>query len=76
MSNTTGNEITFKKLPPLPHSTRIAWNIDRNGYPYAQIWTFENVNEFHVYHLKTLSGLYKTFSSFEKAEEFVIHLAG
>lgn len=48
--------ITFTKVS----ATKI--NVDRNGQPYAQIWTFKDTrSEWHPWHLKTLSGYYKTF---------------
>lgn len=48
--------ITFTKA----NATRI--NVSRNGEPFAQLWTFKDSKyEAHPWHLKTLSGLYKTF---------------
>jgi hypothetical protein len=37
-------------------------DVERNGRPFAQLWTFTDKSyEWHPWHLKTVSGLYKTF---------------
>jgi hypothetical protein len=64
-------------------------NVDLRGRPYAQLWTFKDTRDtWHPWHLKTLSGFYKTFggAAYQKAKAkkiaafdammFVKHLAG
>lgn len=80
--------VTFTTIKPVKDSTCIRINVDRNGVPYAQLWTFKDTKyEWHPWHLKTLSGLYKTFmpdNCSTKAKKiagfdammFVQHLAG
>lgn len=37
-------------------------NVTRNGVPFAQLYTFPDKSfEWHPWHLKTLSGQYRTF---------------
>lgn len=52
-------------------SNRIAYNVDLNGRPFGQIWTFKANNEKHGYHVKTLAGVYKLYSTYDEAEHFI-----
>lgn len=43
-------------------SGRISINVDRNGRPFGQLWTYRNTaEEFHPWHAKTLAGAYQVF---------------
>ena len=70
-------EITITKRRAVKGSTAITWDIDRNGRPYGQIWTFKAKGEQHPHHVKTLSGFYRqVWGPFADAEKLVHHLAG
>jgi hypothetical protein len=69
--------VTFSKSIKVRGSNQVRVNVDRNGQPYGQIWTFRNTaTEKHVWHFKTLSGLYQTFQHLRQAKAFAEHLAG
>jgi len=52
-------------------SNRIAYNVDLNGKPFGQIWTFKAKGEKHGYHVKILAGKYKLYSTYAEAERFI-----
>lgn len=63
-------EITITKVS-YKGSNRIAYNVDRNGVPFGQIWTFKASGEVHPFHVKTLAGAYAYFPKYDEAERFI-----
>lgn len=52
-------------------SNQITINLELDGKPYGQIWTFRNTNtEQHPWHVKLLSGEYKNFPTMSEAKQF------
>lgn len=63
-------EVTITKVPAIKGGTQIAWNVDIDGAPFGQIWTFKGAwkNAFHV---QTLGGVYHFATSYKAAEAFI-----
>jgi hypothetical protein len=51
-------------------SNATRWNIESDGRPYGQIWTFHAAGEVHPYHMQLLNGFYAQFDSLESAITF------
>lgn len=64
-------KVTITKVRPAGGSKMVRWNVDKNGEPFGQIWTFKVRGEQHPFHAKTLDGAYKCFANYEGAEEFM-----
>lgn len=65
-------EITITKVPAIKGGSQISWNVDLNGVPFGQIWTFKAFpGEVHCYHAKTLAGAYADFATYKAAETFM-----
>lgn len=60
-------EVTITKVKH-SGSNAINFNVDLNGVPFGQIWTFKAKGEWHPYHVKTLAGYYATFNTYKAAE--------
>lgn len=54
-------------------TNRTAWNVDRNGEPFGQIWTFKAQGEAHPFHAKTLSGEYEKFPTLADAKAYMVN---
>lgn len=52
-------------------SNAVRWNVDLNGVPFGQIWTFKARGEVHPFHVKTLAGAYAAFDTYKAAETFI-----
>ncbi len=52
-------------------SPMIVHNVEVDGKPFGQIWTFKARGEVHPFHAKTLAGAYQTFATIDAAREFV-----
>lgn len=52
-------------------SNMITFNVDLNGVPFGQIWTFKAKGERHGYHVKTLAGFYAIAADYKMAEKFI-----
>lgn len=63
-------EITITKVVN-KGSNLISYNVDLNNAPFGQIWTFKAKGEKHGYHVKTLKGAYKLYSTYAEAERFI-----
>lgn len=66
----TVTEITITKRS-YKGSNRTEWNVDKNGVPFGQIWTFKGEGEEHPFHAKTLAGAYEWFHTYKAAETFI-----
>jgi hypothetical protein len=65
------DEITITKVI-VKGSNRIAWNVDKNGIPFGQIWTFRNTDtETHLFHAKDKFDVYAAFKTYAEAETFM-----
>ena len=49
-------------------SNRTDWNVDLEGRPFGQIWTYKARGERHPYHARALDGRYETATSYQAAE--------
>jgi hypothetical protein len=48
-------EVTITKAPKVSGSNAIRWNVDLDGRPFGQIWTFKNTKtDTHRFHVATL----------------------
>lgn len=63
-------EITITKVK-VSGSNMIAFNVDLNGVPFGQIYTFKAKGEVHPYHVKTLAGFYATATNYNAAERII-----
>jgi hypothetical protein len=52
-------------------SNQVAFNVDLDGRPFGQIWTFHAKGEVHPYHVKTLAGFYATAVCYDDAEKLI-----
>lgn len=52
-------------------SNMTTWNIDLNGKPFGQIWTYKAKGEVHPFHVKTLNGYYASFNTYALAERAI-----
>lgn len=68
MNNVKIDEVTVTKKAKVKGSNRIAYDVDLNGVPFGQIWTFKAAGEVHPFHVKTLAGAYGTFKTYAEAE--------
>jgi len=49
-------EVTITKQPKLKGSNRVVYNVDLNGVPFGQIWTYKTAGEKHVWHAAQSNG--------------------
>jgi len=49
-------EITITKQAAIKGSTRVVYNVDLNGVPFGQIWTYKFPGEKHVWHAAKATG--------------------
>lgn len=57
-------------------SEALVWNVDKNGNPFGQIWTFPKAKGFVFnYHAKPLAGEYQAFKSFAEAKAYMEEVA-
>lgn len=56
MQFVTVQKITITKQPKLKGSTRVVYNVDLNGVPFGQIWTYKFPGEVHVWHAAKANG--------------------
>lgn len=63
-------EVTITKVKR-SGSNCIHYNVDLNGHPFGQIWTFKAKHEVHPYHVKTLAGFYANFTTYKDAERAI-----
>lgn len=55
------NKVTLTVVPPVEGSSQVTINVDLNGKPWGQLWTFKEApGETHGWHIKSLSGYYTT----------------
>lgn len=52
---------TFQTATKNAGSKQTTINVDRDGKPFGQLWTFTNKGEVHGWHAKTLDGAYAYF---------------
>ena len=52
---------TFQTAKKNAGSNSSIINVDRDGKPFGQVWTFTTKGEVHGFHAKTLAGAYKYF---------------
>jgi hypothetical protein len=52
-------------------SNQVAFNVDLDGRPFGQIWTFKANGEWHPYHVSTLSGFYGEATTYDDAEKLI-----
>lgn len=62
---------TITHVYPAKGSNCIKWNVDYNGRPFGQLWTFKARGEVHRYHAKSLAGVYANFATYAEAESFM-----
>lgn len=61
--------ITFLKVAKKPGSSQQTINVERNGKPFGQLWTWPNTKtEWHPWHAKPLNGDHKTFDNLKDAK--------
>lgn len=65
MQEVTITKATFKG------SNRIAYNVDLNGRPFGQIFTFKARGEVHPFTVVTLAGASGQFKTYAEAERFI-----
>lgn len=63
--------ITFTKQATAHGSNMTQWNVDRDGNPFGQIWTFRAPGEVHPYHVKPLDGVHETFRTIDQAKRYM-----
>lgn len=63
--------VTLTKVAAVKGSNRVAYNVDCDGKPFGQIWTFKAKGEVHKFHAKALSGEYEAFDTKADAEKFL-----
>lgn len=62
---------TFTRVPKKPGSTQQTINVERNGEPFGQLWTWPNTRtERHPWHVKLLEGNHRTFDTLAKAKAY------
>ncbi len=66
---------TFHKPIKKTGSNMKTWNVDRDGQPFGQIWTFFGVGETHFFHAKTLNGTHQTFKYLRDAKDYMERVA-
>jgi hypothetical protein len=55
--------LTYTKQKTKPGSTQQVINVDRDGKPFGQIWTFRDTKDtWHPWHAKPLNGQHVTFT--------------
>jgi hypothetical protein len=60
------------KIAAVKGASQITWNVDKNGRPYGQIWTFNRQKGFRFhYTAKLLSGQVEFFNTYKEAENFI-----
>lgn len=65
-------QITITKEKAIKGSNRIAWNVDLDGKPFGQIWTFKNTfTETYRFSVSTLAGYWSDFGTYEMAERAI-----
>lgn len=53
--------LKFIQQTPSKDTNQRTINVERNGRPFGQLWTFEAKGETHPWHAKTLAGDYHAF---------------
>lgn len=62
-------EVTITKQPKFKGSNRVAYNVDLNGVPFGQIYTFKAKGEVHPFHAVKASGEHLGhFDNYNEAE--------
>jgi hypothetical protein len=51
----------FHTATKVSGSNQTSINVDRDGKPFGQLWTFNTKDETHGWHAKTLGGAYAYF---------------
>lgn len=66
----------FSKANKHKGSSRTFWNVERNGVPFGQIWTWKvPADEVHPYHAKTADDAsYGEFETLVDAQLFMTKL--
>jgi len=60
---------TFIEVPKKPGSSQHTINVERDGKPFGQIWTWPNTaTEHHLWHVKPLNGNHETFDNLKDAK--------
>jgi len=60
---------TFIKAVKRPGLTQKTINVERNGKPFGQLWTWPNTKtEKHPWHAKPLNGKHETFGTLREAK--------
>jgi len=67
-------ETSFSKMIKNNGSSMRTWNVDRDGKPFGQIWTFVSRGEEHPFHAKTLDGKYQTHGRLVDAKTYMEHV--
>ena len=63
---------TFYKVPKVRGGEQITINVERDGLPFGQLWTFPNKVGFtHPWHAKPLNGEHRTFATKKAAKNFM-----
>lgn len=65
-------EVTITKVNPAKGGSQIRWNVELDGKPFGQIWTFKKKAGFKfMFHAKSLAGEYGEFETYAEAERFI-----
>lgn len=71
--------IEFIKVKPFAGSAMTnVYNVNRNGQPFGQVWTFKNTRtEVHPYHavLAADPATHQTFSNIKAAKDWMVEQA-
>lgn len=67
---TTTKTTTFTLVPKLRGSTMLTINVDRNGKPFGQIWTFRERGCKCKVNVKLLDGRDAKLDTIEQAKRF------
>lgn len=71
MKTVRANEITFIAQEQRKGSSRIVYNVNVNGRPFGQVWTFKVPGETHPWHVGELNGFHDIRGSKEQAFELI-----
>ena len=63
---------TFIKVAKKPGSSQQTINVERNGEPFGQMWTWPNTaTERHPWHALPLNGNHETFDTLKQAKTYM-----
>jgi hypothetical protein len=66
------SKLTFTKREVRRGSSQIVIDVERNGVPFGQLWTFKNTRTtWHPWHAKPLNGEHKAFYKGETGRDLV-----